>query len=132
MSVAKVDMDVGYWSQEERASMGVMLASTGKLVAALPRRTCRIMSVLSYAALEWVIIALLLNQWPARLRHRQVRGLLRAQLTRARELCQARARRVSEARICTGVSTTSGAVAVLGASAGATSGRTPPSGCPGA
>jgi hypothetical protein len=49
--------------------------------------------VLSYASLEWVLIALLVNQPLARLRYRQVRGLLRRRLARARELRRARALR---------------------------------------
>jgi hypothetical protein len=55
-----------------------MAASAGKLAAALHRWMRRVASALVYAALEWVLIALLLNQQPARLRHRHIRGLLRA------------------------------------------------------
>ena len=60
----------------ERASAGAMAASAGKLAAALHQWTRRVASALVYAALEWVLIALLLNQRPARLRHCHVRGQL--------------------------------------------------------
>ena len=39
-----------------------MAVAVGKLTAALYRRTHRVTSAMSYAALEWVLIALLLNQ----------------------------------------------------------------------
>jgi hypothetical protein len=41
LSVVKVDLDVGWWSHEERASTGTMAATTGNLEAALHRRTHR-------------------------------------------------------------------------------------------
>jgi len=81
----------------------------------------RATSALSYVALEWVLIARLLNQWLARLRNRQARGLHRAQsgtsegaYSRARAQVDA----ASEARM--------GAGAASGADAGAASRRRRP------
>ena len=44
LSVAKVDLDVGLSSEEERASAGAMTTSASKLAAALLRRTRKVMS----------------------------------------------------------------------------------------
>jgi hypothetical protein len=45
LSVAKVELDVGLLSEKERASVGAMAASGGKLAAALHRRMCRVTSM---------------------------------------------------------------------------------------
>jgi hypothetical protein len=61
LSIVKVDLDVGWWSQEERASTGAIVATAGNLEAALHRRTHGVTYALLYAALEWVLVVLLLN-----------------------------------------------------------------------
>ena len=46
----KVDLDIGLSNEEERASVGAMAASAGKLAAVLHRRTRKVTSALAYAA----------------------------------------------------------------------------------
>jgi hypothetical protein len=79
LSVAKVDLGVGWSSEGEKASTRAMAASAGKLAIALHRRKCRVTSALAYAAPGVSPHHATPNQWPACLCHCQVHGLLRAQ-----------------------------------------------------
>jgi hypothetical protein len=49
-SVAKVDLDVGLSSKEERASAEAMAALAGKLAAMLHKRNHKVTSALAYVA----------------------------------------------------------------------------------
>jgi predicted component of type VI protein secretion system len=50
LSVAKVDLDIGLPSDEERASVRAMSTLAGKLTVVLHRRTGKVTSTLAYAA----------------------------------------------------------------------------------